>query len=113
MAKVIEVNDGLRFDDGSYLYSDHDQDCCENHYLDFSDISVDDFKHLDFDLSSELFFERVDGFGIRIIAVNGVAIPVPGYASNNGYYSSNLTLHLDNKIPEFNKSWDISECQEY
>ena len=36
MAKVIKINDGLYFDDGSSLTSDHDQDCCEHHYLDFN-----------------------------------------------------------------------------
>lgn len=110
MNKVIYVNnDVVRFDDKSELYSDHDQDCCEHHYLDFSQLSLSDFDGLEFDLSSPSFFEKVEGYGIRLIPINGHPISVPGYGSNNGYYSANLTLILER--PSSFTKFDITECQ--
>ncbi|UFK09572.1 hypothetical protein [Xanthomonas phage DES1] len=110
MSKVIKLDGCLIFDDGHVLSSDHDQDCCESHWLDFIGLVNDDFKGLDFDLSEESFFERVEDFGIRLLPVNGHPIPIPGYGANNGYYSSNLTLVL--QLPNGkNKKFDITECQ--
>ncbi len=111
MSKVIAVtSDDITFDDGHVIYSQHYQDCCESHYLSFNDLSVEDFGNLEFDLSDDDFFERVEDYGIRLIAVNGSAIPVPGYASNNGYYSSNLSLVLQYANGN-RKTFDIQECQ--
>lgn len=109
--KVIFVDkDEVRFDDGSAIYSDHDQDCCERHYLDFSELSLDDFENLEFDLSSPSFFERVDDYGIRLLPVRGHPIGVPGYGYNNGYYSANLSLVLTR--PDSSTTFDITECQQ-
>lgn len=111
MNKVIYVDkDVVRFDDKSELSSDHDQDCCENHYLDFSNHTLADFAGLEFDLSSDGFFEKVDGYGIRLVPVEGHPISVPGYGYNNGYYSANLTLLLER--PGSVQKFDITECQE-
>lgn len=111
--KVIKIDsDSIEFENGIQLYSDHDQDCCESHYLDFSDLTIEDFENLEFDLTNDDFFNRIEGYGIELIPVNGFSIKIPGYASNNGYYSSNLSLIVtDNK--QFNKFFDISECQDY
>lgn len=111
MAKVVLVtSDYLQFDDRSQLYSDHVSDCCERHWLAFNDLSISDFEGLDFDLSGPDFFEKIEGFGIRLVPTNGHPVSVPGYGSNNGYYSSNLTLVL--KKEGFRAEFDISECQE-
>lgn len=110
MARVIEVNDGLKFDNGMSLTHDHQQDCCESHILDFSNLSMQDFEGLEFDLSNDSFFERVDDFGIRLLPTNGHPVSVPGYGYNNGYYSSNLTLVLSGEGAE--RRYDISNCQE-
>ena len=111
MVKVIYVDkDVVRFDDQSELSSDHDQDCCEHHYLDFSGHSLSDFEGLEFDLSSPDFFEKVEDYGIRLLPVNGHPISVPGYGYNNGYYSANLTLVLER--PSGTTTFDITECQE-
>lgn len=110
MAKVVYVDeDELKFDDGSILYSDHNQDCCEKHYLSFSDLSISDFEGLEFDLSSSLFFDKVEDYGIRLHPTNGHDISVPGYGYNNGYYSSELILVLKNNGQL--KKFDISDCQ--
>ena len=110
LKKVIAVNaDTLMFNDNVSLTSDHDQDCCESHYLDFSNLHISDFEGMLFDLSSETFFEKAEGFGIRLIPVNGHPVGVPGYGYNNGYYSSQLSLVLTKA--GVSTKFDISECQ--
>jgi len=111
MVKVASVNsEELTFDDGSKLFSEHGQDCYESHFLSFTDLSIRDFDGMDFDLSGDTFFEKVEGFGIRLIPIVGHPISVPGYGYNNGYYSSDLTLVLVS--PGIRREFDISECQE-
>lgn len=111
--KVVKIDsDSLEFDNGVKLYSNHDQDCCENHYLSLSDLTLDDFKGLEFDLSNDDFFERIEDYGIALKPINGFPVRIPGYGSNNGYYSSNLDLILTND-KDFTKTYDISECQEW
>jgi hypothetical protein len=111
--KVVKVeSESIEFENGISLYSYHHQDCCENHYLSFSDLTIDDFKGLEFDMSNDNFFKRIEGYGIELIPVQGHSVKVPGYGSNNGYYSSQLDLILaDNK--GFERKYDISECQEW
>ena len=70
-----------------------------------------DFDGLLFDLTSDSFFERIEGYGITLKPLNGHPVRIPGYGFNNGYYSSNLILTLNNK-KGFVKSFDISDCQE-
>jgi hypothetical protein len=103
-------SDLILFDDGSKLYSDHDSECCETHYLDFSGLTLGDFTGLNFDLSSGDFFEKVEDYGIRLLPVNGQPVSVPGYGYNNGYYSHTLTLVLDR--PTLTTKFDITECQD-
>lgn len=112
LCKVVDVNDGVSFDNGSYLEAVHDQDCCESHYLSFKDITTADFEGMEFDLSSDKFFEKVPDYGIRLVPVNGHPVSIPGYGYNNGYYSSNLTLVLSRPGKQEEK-FDISECQEH
>ena len=110
MSKVTYVDDDLmKFDDGATLSSDHDQDCCENHYLSFKDLSLQDFEGLEFDLSSDKFFEKVEDYGIRLLPVNGQPVSVPGYGYNNGYYSADLSLILQKEGST--TTFDITECQ--
>lgn len=100
----------IYFSDGKYLTSNHEQDCCEHHYLSMNDLTMDDFKGLEFDLSNYNFFERVVGYGIALKPVNGLPVRIPGYGSNNGYYSDQLDLILsDGK--GFSKEYDITDCQ--
>ena len=104
---------GIVFSDGSRLYSYHAQDCCESHELTFSDLKLQDFEGLEFDLSGDGFFQRVEGFGIRLIPVNGHPVPVPGHGSNNGHYGSDIALILTSGDPKgAERRWDVTECQE-
>lgn len=108
--KVVEVSDkGLVFDNGYWLYDDHQQDCCESHYLDWNYISLEDFEGLSFDLDSDDFFERIEGYGIALKPLNGFPIRIAGYGFNNGYYSSNLSLIVERGGDK--KRFSIGECQ--
>ena len=110
--KVIKIDqESIEFDNGAILSSDHRQDCCENHYLLFEHITLSDFDGLEFDLTNDNFFKRIEGYGIELIPVHGHSVKVPGYGHNNGYYSDQLTLCLF-KGDEINKEWDITDCQE-
>ena len=110
MVKVVYVDDDvLRFDDGSELSSSHESDCCESHYLSFAESTLFDFEGLDFDLSSSDFFEKVEGYGIRLLPTNGHPVSIPGYGYNNGYYSSELTLVLTR--PDSTTKFDVTDCQ--
>lgn len=104
-------SDYLEFSDGTWLNSTHSQDCCESHYLSFEDITLSDFDDLEFDLSSDTFFRRIKGYGIELIPKFGHSVRVPGYGYNNGYYSDNLQLHIENIQTKVSKHFDISECQ--
>ena len=109
--KVVKIDsDSIEFDNGVQLYSNHDQDCCEHHYLSLDDLTLEDFSGLEFDLTNDDFFERIEDYGIALKPINGFPVRIPGYGSNNGYYSSNLDLIItDNK--GFKKTFDISDCQ--
>ena len=113
--KVVRIDsDSLEFDNGMILYSDHEQDCCEIHYLSLDDLSLDDFKGLEFDLSNDDFFERIEGYGVALKPKNGHPVRIPGYGSNNGYYSSALDLIITNTDGRGTyKKYDIAECQDY
>jgi hypothetical protein len=105
--KVIKVTgDRIEFENGLKLYSEHDQDCCESHYLDFSNLTLEDFKDLDFDLSNDSFFTTIDEYGISLNPIKGFPVRIPGYGYNNGYYSTNLILKLSD-----GRSYDITDCQ--
>lgn len=110
--KVVRVDsESIQFDNGVILYGHHDRDCCEEHYLSFKDLTIDDFEGLLFDIDGDDFFKRIEGYGIELIPINGHSVKVPGYGSNNGYYSENLTLALVYGT-EVIKSYDITDCQE-
>jgi len=109
--KVVKItSDELVFDDGTRLFSDHCTECCEQHYLYFDDLTIEDFDGLEFDLSNDSFFGHIDGYGIELIPVHGHSVKIAGYGSNNGYYSSDLELVLvDGQKNE--RRFDISHCQ--
>ena len=110
--KVVKLeNDEIHFENGVRLYAYHCPDCCEHHYLSMDDLTMDDFVGLEFDLTNDNFFKRIEDYGIELVPTNGHSVKIPGYGSNNGYYSSDLDLVLtDGK--DFTKNYDISECQD-
>lgn len=108
--KVIEVTKkGITFSNGTKLYSEHEQDCCESHELCFADLTLIDFEDLEFNLSNDNFFKRVPDYGIELVPISGHSVKVPGYGYNNGYYGNNIDLVLESK--EERRVFGISECQ--
>lgn len=111
--KVVRVDsDCITFDNGVKMFSDHDQDCCESHSLYLQDLTLADFDGLEFDLSNDDFFERIPDYGIALKPIIGFPVRIAGHGSNNGYYSSNLALCLQDDKIRFFKKYDISECQD-
>ena len=110
--KVVKIeSDTIEFDNGVKLYSNHDSDCCEEHELSMSDLTIEDFEGLEFDLTDEKFFNRIPDYGIELIPIKGHSVKIPGYGYNNGYYSDQLDLIICNG-KDFTKTYDITECQE-
>lgn len=107
------------FDDDSELFSHHDTDWCESHYLDFSmlkhyNISPKTGKTIniyeqEFDFSNGVNFKRVEGMGILLFDVEGNSYLINGYGYNNGYYSDEIIL-IYKKDKEEHR-YDVSECQ--
>lgn len=114
-SKVIFENDYT-------LYSDHESDCCEWHFLDFTmlkscnigtatgnKINIYEQK---FDFSKGIPFRRVEGVGILLIDTEGNKYLINGYGYNNGYYSDSIELVLTKgKLVKY--KYDVSECQDY
>ena len=112
--KVVKIENGeLVFENGTRLLSNHDQDCCEWHYLDFADLDVSDFDGLEFDLTNDNFFNRIEDYGIELKPIKGHSVKVPGYGSNNGYYGSDIDLIIADINSKTVKSYDVSECQKW
>ena len=119
--KSIDENE-IKFDNGNYLTADHEQDCCEHVYADFANmqiktnvfansISSDD---LDFDEDLYNHITLLKGVGFTITDKNGIELFISCYNSQNGYYSSNLTLlyHTITKPMPMDVYIDISDCTE-
>lgn len=108
---VVQVDsENITFNNGMRLTSLHQSDCCENHYLSMSDLTLSDFEGLEFNLSQDNFFKKIEDYGIELIPIVGHSVKIPGYGYNNGYYSTSLDLAImegDNVIKHF----DITECQ--
>lgn len=112
--KVIKIeSEAILFENGVKLFSNHDTDCCEHHYLKFEDLTDVDFEGLEFNLTGDDFFRRIEGYGIELIPIKGWSVRVPGYGSNNGYYSDKLDLVLVDANGKPIKEYDITECQVY
>ncbi len=112
--KVICVTaTSILFDCGIKMLSQHNQDCCEEHFLFFGDLTLQDFYRLEFDLTGEDFFRRIPGYGIELMPLTGWSVRIPGYGFNNGYYSSAIDLVLERENGEIYAEYDVSECQDY
>jgi hypothetical protein len=108
---VVSIGwDGIVFNNGVKLYSDHESSCCEVHELTLSDLRLSDFEGLKFNLTNGLFLNRIPEYGIELIPLEGHSVKIPGHGWNNGYYSDNLWLVIEKDGDVF-ESYDITECQ--
>lgn len=114
----IEIN-GLYLEDENgvdyRLYSQHYTSCCEVHYLAFDSLELSEFEGLLFDFDTDDLsnsIERVEGSGIRLKPNNGHPIFIPGYSSNNGFYSDDITLIFSRYgDDDVYCTIDVTECQ--
>lgn len=109
--KIVKVEEErIIFDNGSILESYHEQECCENHYVDFTSINDQGFENEEFaehllkilEVNSyknddcPFDFDRWSSFfNIKDLKNNKYTLTI--YNSNNGYYSTNVSLILTHK----------------
>ena len=97
MAKIVEAEENiLRFDNGVEIYCDHDQQCCENNYADFTQLD-DIARSRDFD-TDKLEIEILEDQGFRFGNKPFNMHFVPCYSVQNGYYSTNLNIFINGKM---------------
>ena len=109
--KVLEIgNDAIYFENNIKLFSFHESDCCEQHELDLKDLTIEEFDGLEFDLTNDNFFKRIPDYGIELIPIYGHSVKIAGHGFNNGYYSDQLDLIIEQDGKEI-KRFDITECQ--
>lgn len=97
----------IEFDNGMILESDHEQDCCEFHYVDFESLFGQGWENKEFPeclselvVDSEIKEEDKNDyddswksfFQIKDKDNNKYTLTI--YNSNNGYYASDVTLVL-------------------
>lgn len=93
--KIIKItDDSILFDNGSEITFDHDQDCCENNYADFSQLEE---SALNCEFPENLTFEKVERSGFRFGGVGTFMFFVPCYSDQNGYYSSDIDIYFNKK----------------
>lgn len=112
--KIINFDhDSITFDNGTIISANHKYDCCEHHYLEFEHLKKEDITSLTFTPTKSGFPEinLIEDYGIELIPNNDHPLRIPGYGHNNGYYSSNLSLIMENK-EGFKTTTDISKCQD-
>lgn len=97
--KIIDINDdAIIFDDDSQITYDHDYDCCEHNYADFSQLE-DLAKETVFD--RDLSFEACSG-GFRF-GNPGKMFYIPCYSEQNGYYTTEIDIYYNkNRMLRFN-----------
>jgi|SaaInlV_130m_DNA_2_1039683.scaffolds.fasta_scaffold09341_9 hypothetical protein len=104
---IIEFEDG-----GVLLESYHNQDCCENVYADFSIMKYYKERLVDKELK-DLTIKSVKDMGFLLCfncGYDNEKVFIPCYNSQNGYYSSDLELHITEG--EVTTKIDISDLVE-
>ena len=109
--KIVKVEEQrIIFDNGSVLESYHEQDCCEDHYVDFTSINDQGFENENFPeqlrdiIATEADPLEVNEWGefnidsfFDIKDKQGNKYTLTIYNSNNGYYSTDVNLILTHK----------------
>ncbi len=94
--KIKQIcEDWIEFDNGDTITFDHDQNCCEHNFADFSQLE-DIATEVEFD--SGLIFEAVENSGFRFGSKNTPMFFIPCYSSQNGYYTTEIDIYYNNKI---------------
>ncbi len=104
----------ITFDDGSYISYNHEQDCCEYNYADFSVLDVmlgNEKDYVEFD-SFEITTVDDGGFLItlylpdkRILRCQEHKIFIPCYSEQNGYYTTDIEIIYSDKDGNVLDNW--------
>lgn len=109
--RIKEVNEErIIFDNGNFIWYDHDQDCCEWNYADFSILDKNNVYY-DYDFNEKLDFEFIEEEGFRF-GSEGKWIFIPCYSEQNGYYTIMIDIyyHSHQKTREENERPVLSGC---
>lgn len=87
------TEEAIIFDNGNQITYDHDQDCCEFNYADFS-ILNENVINYDYDFKEDLEFKAVEEMGFKF-GSDGHWIFIPCYSEQNGYYSDDIDIHYN------------------
>lgn len=120
--KITNIDDeSLIFDDRSMLFTVHEQDCCESHYLDFSVMKMYNINKYgrplniyeqEFDFSEGVPFKKVEDIGIILFDTDENRYLICGYGYNNGYYGTAIDLRYCDEDGNIIYRYDVTECQE-
>jgi hypothetical protein len=106
MSKKIKViraeQEYLEFSDGTTITSEHDADCCEYNYADFT--QIDDLAK-DWEFEHPILFEESE-FGFRFGNKDKMVF-VPCYSEQNGYYSYSVEIYYNG-----NRVFERIECDD-
>ena len=106
--KITEVNDEhILFNNGKEIIFDHNTDCCEDNYADFSQLEE---LALETEFTEPLIFEAVEDAGFRF-GNKGKMFFIPCYSIQNGYYTTEIDIFYDDEMvldfnAEYSYSWD-------
>lgn len=94
--KIKQVTDeAIIFDNGNTITFDHEQDCCEYNYADFS-ILNENVVNYNYDFKENLKFRAVEGMGFKF-GSDGRWIFIPCYSEQNGYYTEEIDIYYNGK----------------
>ena len=94
--KIKQVTDeAIIFDNGNSITFDHEQDCCEDNYADFS-ILNENVVNYDYNFKENLKFRAVEGMGFKF-GSDGRWIFIPCYSEQNGYYTEEIDIYYNGK----------------
>lgn len=91
MRIAVVTADEIIFDNGDVISFDHEQDCCEYNYADFS-ILTPNVVNFDYNFSYPLKFESIEELGFKF-GSNGRWIFIPCYSEQNGYYTDEIDIY--------------------
>lgn len=90
--RIKKITDTILFDNGSIIYYDHFQSCCEYNYADFK--QIEDIAY-SYNFDEELIFEYANG-GFRFGDKRRMFY-IPCYSEQNGYYTNEVDIYYNGK----------------
>lgn len=115
--KTIKFDDGFS---GKTLEWEHEQDCCEDVYADFSALKAYNISpktgeplsiyDVDFEETILNLIVPVEDEGFSLVSKKGEKFFVPCHNEQNGYYSDDLFLILTDAYDGDSERIDVSSC---